>query len=138
MQGNAIPERRALPKQVLLIDDEADIAEAMAAFLGSYGVTLLAVPNEHEATAAFSQAAAQGAPFEALICDYRLADGANGLDIGLRLRRRFAPKLPLLLATGETVPDRLQRVQDSSVPVLFKPVAAEILLKTLTTLRRTI
>jgi AmiR/NasT family two-component response regulator len=36
---------------------------------------------------------------------------------------------PLLLITGETSPDRLQRVRESRVPVLFKPVAAESLLR---------
>ena len=35
----------------------------------------------------------------------------------------------MLLVTGETSPDRLQRVRESRVPVLFKPVAAESLLR---------
>ena len=131
------PERRALPKRVLLIDDEADIAQAMAALLGSYGIAFTAVRDEPQAVAAFDQAAMQETPFDTLICDFRLSDGANGLDIALRLRTRFAPKLPLLLVTGETSPARLQRVRDSGVPVLFKPVAADVLLKTLASLRRT-
>lgn len=71
-----------------------------------------------------------------LICDYRLADGANGLDVARRLSDHFAPNLPLLLVTGETAPDRLQRVRDSGVSVLFKPVAAEILITALVSLRR--
>ena len=33
--------------------------------------------------------------------------------------------------TGETAPDRLQRVADSGLPVLFKPVSAEVLLQAL-------
>ena len=85
---------------------------------------------------AFSQAAALGTPFDALICDYRLADGANGLDVGQLLRQRFAPDLPMLLVTGETAPERLQRVRDSGVPVLFKPVTAELLMKNLISMRR--
>ena len=136
LENDARQERRALPKRVLLVDDEADVADAMAALLGSYGVAIQAVRDEDEATAVFSQAAAQGTPFDALICDYRLAGGANGLEIGQGLRKRFAPELPMLLITGETAPKRLQWVRDSGVPVLFKPVVAETLIKTLISLRR--
>ena len=125
-----------LPRRVLLIDDEADIGDAVAALLGSCGVALQVVRDEILATAAFTAAATQAAPFDALICDYRLAGGADGLEAGLRLRRRFDPQLPLLLVTGETAPERLQRVRDSGVPVLFKPVAAEALLAALASLRR--
>jgi CheY-like chemotaxis protein len=131
-------ERRALPKRILLIDDESAIAEAMAALLGSYGVEFHAVRDEAAATAAFSQAAAQGTYFEALISDYRLADGANGLDVAQRLRHQFAPKLPVLLVTGETAPDKLRLVRDSGIPVLLKPVAADALLKSLSALRRSV
>ncbi len=134
LQPGLAPEPRALPQRILLIDDESAIASAMAALLQTYGVSLQAVRDEMAATTAFSQAAAQAAPFDALICDFRLADGANGLDVGQRLLQRFAPTLPMLLVTGETAPERLQRVRDSGVPVLFKPVVADVLINALTAL----
>jgi len=132
---DAALEPRVLPRRVLLIDDEADIGDAVAALLGSYGVALEVVRDEAMAIAAFTHAATQAAPFDALLCDYRLGGGADGLDAGLRLRRRFDPRLPLLLVTGETAPERLQRVRDSGVRVLFKPVAAEALLAALASLK---
>ena len=67
--------------------------------------------------------------FDLLLCDYRLADGADGLDAGLRLSQADGAATPLLLITGETSPDRLQRVRESQVPVLFKPVVADLLLQ---------
>ncbi|KIQ35335.1 hypothetical protein RT97_05475 [Variovorax paradoxus] len=75
-----------------------------------------------------SQAETEGRPFELLLCDYRLASGGSGLDAGLRLRWRNGVRLPLLMVTGETAPERLQRVRESGVPVLFKPVDADRLL----------
>lgn len=106
-----------LPQRVLLIDDEADIAQATAALLAGWGVALTAVDGEAAAAAALSSQR-----FDALICDFRLADGADGLLAAQRLRERYAPGLPWLLVTGETAPERLQRVRDAGVPVLFKPV----------------
>lgn len=123
------------PSPILLLDDEADIGDAMAALLASHGVQLEVVTHEAAAEQAFVQAALEARPFAALICDYRLAEGADGLEVAHRLRARFDPNLPFLLVTGETSPERLQRVRDSGVPVLFKPVVAQTLLQTLAKLK---
>lgn len=120
-----------LPKKVLIIDDEADICEAVKALLGLHGVAAEAVSNEADARLAFEQAARSSLPFEALLCDYRLQGGMDGLAAALRLRESFAPQLPLLMVTGETSPARLQHIYDQGVPVLFKPAAAPELLRAL-------
>lgn len=120
-----------LPSAVLLLDDETDIGDAMTALLAAHGVHLEVVANEAAAEQAFAQATRQARPFAALIGDYRLAAGADGLEAAQRLRAKFNPDLPFLLLTGETSPQRLQRVRDSGVAVLFKPVVAQELLETL-------
>lgn len=124
-----------LPRRVLVIDDEADICEAIGALLGLHGVTVEAVSNEAEARLALQRAAQAAIPFEAMLCDYRLQGGMDGLDAALRLRQSFAPELPFLIITGETAPARLQRIYDLGVPVLFKPAAAPELLQALAKLQ---
>ena len=106
-----------LPQHVLLIEDETDIAQATGALLGGWGIQLTAVDGEARAAEALTRQR-----FDALICDFRLAEGADGLLVAQRLRERYAPRLPLLLVTGETAPDRLLRLRDAGVPVLYKPV----------------
>ncbi len=118
-----------LPARVLLLDDEQEIREAMTGLLRSHAVEARAVDDEAAAARALAQAHGEGRPFELLLCDYRLADGVDGLDVGLRLSRNGGRATPLLLITGETSPDRLQRVRESRVPVLFKPVVADRLLE---------
>jgi CheY-like chemotaxis protein len=117
--------------RILLIDDEAEIREAMTGLLHTHGITVETVCNEAEAIDALAHPGTQAQPFALLLCDYRLSNGDNGLDVGLRLQRRFGLEAPLILVTGETAPERLQRVRDSGVPVLFKPVNAATLLRTL-------
>lgn len=128
---HALRERaRALPGRVLLIDDEADIRDAMTELLDSYGIEALAVASEAEAAEALAVGAAPGQrPFAMLICDYRLADGADGLQAGQRLAERFLTPQALLLITGETSPERLLSARASGVPILFKPVAQAALLR---------
>ena len=117
--------------RILLIDDEAEIREAMTGLLQAHGIAVETVANEAEAIDTLGLPEAQEKPFVLLLCDYRLANGDNGLDVGQRLQRRFGLEAPLVLVTGETAPERLQRVRASGVPVLFKPVSAATLLRML-------
>jgi signal transduction histidine kinase/CheY-like chemotaxis protein len=122
----AVPDLRG---RVLLIDDESEIRQAMTVLLRAYSLDIVAVADEAAAVEVLTHPDAQAKPFALLLCDYRLADGVDGLDVGLRLRERFQPDASLLLITGETAPERLQRVRASGVPVLFKPVSAATLLQ---------
>lgn len=116
-----------MPRRVLLLDDEADIRDAMTELLATWGVQLTAVGNEQEAIDAMESARANAEPFELLVCDYRLSEEANGADVGLRLRARYDAGLPLLLISGETSPERLGRVQELGLPLIAKPVDADAL-----------
>jgi CheY-like chemotaxis protein len=118
-----------LPRRVLLIDDEADIREAMTVLLRAWSIEVMAVGDEQGAVDALSRARVPSQQADMLICDYRLPDGANGLDVGLRLHRRFGIERPLLLITGETAPEPLRHARESGVPMLFKPVNAAALLQ---------
>ncbi|AMM25803.1 hybrid sensor histidine kinase/response regulator [Variovorax sp. PAMC 28711] len=121
----------ALPRHVMVIDDEVDIREAMCAVLAIWSIESTVAADEATATALLAEAAARGEPVDMLICDYRLPDDVSGLAVGLRLRERFGVERPLLLITGDTAPDRLQQARLSGVPVLFKPVSARSLLREL-------
>ncbi|MDN6882138.1 hybrid sensor histidine kinase/response regulator [Variovorax sp. CAN2819] len=121
-----VPE---LGGRVLLIDDEEDIREAMTELMRAYGIDVVAVADEAEAVEMLMQPDADVNPIALLMCDYRLGEGADGLQVGLRLRERFRLDAPLLLVTGETAPERLQRVRECGVPVLFKPVSAATLMQ---------
>lgn len=121
-----------LPKRVLVLDDEADVREAMSRLLESHGIVAVPVATEAEAVAALQSSVLAQQPFDLLLCDFRLADGVDGLEIGLALSQRLFG-IPLLLITGETAPEQLLRVRAAGVPVLFKPVSAERLLQAMAT-----
>nr|WP_257014618.1 hybrid sensor histidine kinase/response regulator [Variovorax sp. YR752] len=125
-----------LPQRVLLIDDEAAIRQAVIGLLQAHGVTIDAVASEAEAEAVLVQAAHGSTPVEVLLCDVRLADGADGLAAAQRLSARFSPGLQVLLITGETAPQRQRQMLDSGLQVLLKPVAADRLLQALASLTR--
>jgi len=102
----------------------------MQELLRMHGLEVTLAADEAQASEALQRAQTLRKPITQLICDIRLAHGSDGLRIGQALARRFAP-LQLLLVTGETAPERLQRVKDAGIPVLFKPVNADKLLAAL-------
>lgn len=131
---NPLSQLLALPRHVMLIDDEDDIADAMRAAMKTHGILLTRITCAEQAASAFDVARAGGLPIDALICDLRLEEGVDGLSLALALRQQHAlPNglLPTLIITGETAPEPLQRVRDSGLPVLFKPVALPALLDAL-------
>ncbi|HMN20961.1 MAG TPA: ATP-binding protein [Ottowia sp.] len=131
--------RQPLPRHVLLVDDEGDIASAMQVVMQDAGVHLARARDPDTARALCTQAQARGVPFEALICDLRLAEGVDGLALALALRAEYAGSarlLPTLIVTGETAPEPIQRVRASGLAVLFKPVSASALLQVLADLTK--
>ena len=128
-----------LPERILLIEDEAEIRAAMIELLHGHSIDVVAVASKTEAFEVLSRPEAASRPFSMLLCDFRLADGEDGLEVGLCLRERLGPAVPLLLVTGETAPERLRRARVAGVPMLFKPVSAAALLKAIAelTTRRT-
>jgi signal transduction histidine kinase/CheY-like chemotaxis protein len=117
--------------RLLLVEDEDDVAVAMAAWLRAHGIELVHAATPGAVSQLLAQADAAGRPFDALICDLRLADGADGLALARQLLDQHGAALPTLLITGETAPEPLQRVGEAGLPVLFKPVTASALLEAL-------
>lgn len=117
--------------RLLLVEDEDDVAVAMAAWLHAHGIELVHAATPAAARQCLAQADAAKRPFDALICDLRLAEGADGLALAQQLRDQRGAALPTLLITGETAPEPLQRVGEAGLPVLFKPVTASALLEAL-------
>jgi CheY-like chemotaxis protein/anti-sigma regulatory factor (Ser/Thr protein kinase) len=104
---------------VIVIDDSVEIQLAMRALLSSWGYEVFAAANVPEL---MSQAMALTQIPRLLLCDYRLRDGANGIEAIALLQETFNHDIPALLITGDTGPERLREAVASGLPLLHKPV----------------
>lgn len=116
-----------LPRHVLVLDDEADIVDAMASMLASYGVKVTRCTTVEQAYAALAETDPQE-PIEVFLCDVRLGDGVDGLDLVQSLNVTDGPILRIVLMTGETAPHDIRRLRASGYPVLSKPVTPALLI----------
>jgi len=98
-------------KQILLVDDEVAICEALTAFLAEQGHQVRYATNGEGAVA-------QALHADLAICDLRLGS-ENGLDVIERLRR-VRPELKILVLTAYPSIDALQtatNLGDGRVPL---------------------
>lgn len=113
-------------RKVLFVDDEPEVRDALEVMLQLRGWEVLTAADGTAALAALRN----GFVPDALLLDFRLGNGASGLDV-LRALREAHCKAPAWLITGDTEPTRIQQARAAGIPVLYKPVDSEHLIETL-------
>jgi len=104
-------------KLVVVIDDDPMVLEGMSGLLRSWGYQVVTAATEE---AALASLAAQGRRPDLIVCDYRLADGRNGVQAVEQLRDAF--EIPALIITGGVAPARSQERRASRYELMHKPV----------------
>lgn len=114
--------------RVLVVDDEETVRTSTAAALRLYG---LEVDVADSLLQARELAARPDHRLDALITDFRLRNEEDGIRVAAELRALLGWKLPVLLVTGDTAPERVRQAQQSGLRVLYKPVKAHDLVQAL-------
>lgn len=109
---------------VIVVDDEIAAREGMATVLEGWGCAVTLAGSEDEAMAAAR--AATTAP-DAIIADYRLRDERTGVQAIERLQREFGRRIPALIVTGDTAPERLLEAKASGHQLVHKPIQPAML-----------
>ncbi len=105
-------EAAAVPATVLLVDDDALIANSTAALLEDLGHRVAEAHSGQEALVMMQDGLAP----DIVVTDYAMP-GMTGMDLAVALRKQH-PKLPILLATGYA---ELKGVQPIELPRIAKP-----------------
>jgi signal transduction histidine kinase len=104
---------------VLLVDDEELILDAAQTLLHQWNCTVIAATS---GPAALKLLADSARPPDVLICDYRLRDNENGIDVVAAIRNEFNTDIPALLITGDTDPEQIRLITATGLAVLHKPL----------------
>ena len=110
---------------VILVDDEADIRNAMRTLLLQWGCELL-VADSLQSLQQELDKLDYPAP-DVLLCDYRLRENQTGLEVVAAMRQYFKIKLPALIISGDTDKSIEKNAIKQGCEVLYKPVRPEVL-----------
>jgi CheY-like chemotaxis protein len=105
---------------IVVIDDDALVLEGMRGTLNSWGCRVVAASTATEALALLAD---EGGRPDAIISDYRLADGYLGVDAVARLQAALGHNIPAFLITGDTARERLHDAAASGYHLLHKPIS---------------
>lgn len=104
---------------VALLDDTPDVLHTLEATLQRWHCKTIAATNSVQLLQALQQHERQP---DAIICDYRLAEPSNGIQIIERLRDTLGLKCPAFLITGDVEAKRDERLALLGITALQKPV----------------
>ena len=107
-------------RMILVIDDEEDIQAAVAEVLTRWGCHALTAASGDDAVAALRE---HGVRPDAMVVDYQLADGESGLDAIASVESALGARLPAIIVTGDTRPERLREAREIGHLLLYKPLA---------------
>jgi len=117
MLNTAPIEAPAVPRMILVVEDEADVRKIIRRQLESLGHHVLAAEAPTEALLLLSS---PGAP-DLLLTDVVLASGMNGIELAAAARAA-RPGLPIVFMSGFTAaPEAQQRIRETGAPLLSKP-----------------
>ena len=112
---------------MLVIDDDETVLLGMAQLLQSWGCQVDMASSISSAL----EHAKQRAP-QAIVSDYRLRGQQTGAQAITAVRELLGLRIPALMVTGDTAPERLREALASGVPLLHKPMAPGQLYQALT------
>ena len=105
----------AMPKRVLVVEDEPEVLSLVVRLLTSLGYETTSATCVNEALALLDQAT-----FDLLFTDIALPKGEGGLDLAEWVRAT-RPNLPVLLTSGYPPLTLGSRGADEPLPLLRKP-----------------
>ena len=106
-------------KLVVVIDDDPLVLEATAGLLNSWGCEVVTAETY---SAALDQLVGLHRRPDLIICDYRLSEGNNGIDVIEGLRSVY--EIPALLISGDPLVPNDDEKPGSSYCLLQKPLDA--------------
>jgi signal transduction histidine kinase/CheY-like chemotaxis protein len=104
---------------ILVIDDEESIRHAVAEVLQRWGCRAIIAADAVQALAACKR---EGAP-DAIVVDYQLADDRSGLEAIAAIETALGRRVPAIIVTGDTRPERLREAGAIGHLLLYKPLA---------------
>ena len=110
---------------ILVVDDEPNVLVTYRLILQREGYEVSAAISAEEARTMLAER-----NIDLLLCDLSLERQESGFDV-IEAARRKNPEIASVLLTGYTTQDANDKAQERDIPVLFKPIDIDELLRTI-------
>ncbi len=108
--------------RLLIVEDNAILRHGLENIAQQWGCETYTAGSGEEA---LDVAAANNWRIDAIVTDYRLGAGLNGVQAAQEIARRSGRDFPTLVLTGDTAKNRIAEITASGFDLLHKPVSTE-------------
>jgi len=122
------PKQRLSGRTIAVLDDNHLVLTALCRFVEMEGAATIGAGSVDQLERRLRQSETQP---DLLLVDYRLRDGHDGAAAIGRLRRLLGRRVPAVLLTGDTLPERLQEAEATGLELLHKPIRPQHLVGTI-------
>jgi two-component system, chemotaxis family, CheB/CheR fusion protein len=123
--ASANPAKSAsLTGSILIVDDDPDLRDLLAQLLSVEGHKMATASDNKSAMALV---AAKSVDPDAMLIDYNLPGGMNGVELATELRKMLGRAVPVAILTGDISTSTLRDVAAHDCVQLNKPVKRDIL-----------
>ena len=107
-------------KTIIVVEDEAEIRDALNMLLSSWGCRVLELTSVGDVKDKLSV----NDKVDMILADYRLANHETGVDVIHAIHELYHDeKIPAIIITGDTAPQRIKDAECSGFQIMHKPVA---------------
>jgi signal transduction histidine kinase/CheY-like chemotaxis protein len=124
LQNAPLPDiltSRLQDKTVICIDDEPAILDGMRDLLENWGCYVICATSGERALKLMQMS---NANVDVILCDYRLSQLENGIQVICMLRQTLAVAVPAILITGDMESSLAKQAQMNGIELLEKPIHA--------------
>lgn len=114
-------------KTILLLDNDAQLRQAVAELLRSWGCLVLVAATPGEALAYLQQQNA----VDLMLFDYHLDQGATGVQVALQLQQHWASQVPVIIHSADQQQATRDDALNNDYHFMLKPLKAATLKRTL-------
>nr|MBX2881815.1 hybrid sensor histidine kinase/response regulator [Granulosicoccus sp.] len=114
-----LASKSAEGRVVLVVDDEPQVLQSMRHMLEGWGCEVMLAESARDALKVI--ALSDERP-EVILSDYRLRDNDSGVDAVAAIRESLETRIPAIIITGDTSPERLKEVKRTGLQLMHKPV----------------
>lgn len=122
--GQDLIKKPGKPYHIAVVDDSSMVLDSISKTLALLGHTVYCGRSWEDLLDSLGNESP-----DVLITDYRLGGGINGLKIIEMLRSKLGRVVPAVLITGDTDPNIMEKISDSGIEVLYKPLRIQDLIK---------
>lgn len=124
-EGGCVIPAQGLVGRAVVIDDDADVRDALGRLLSAWGLEVQTFARLGELAAGLTR------PPDVVLADYQLTGSETGLEAIESIRARWGAAIPAIVVTGDTRAESVQRFSELGMAVLYKPVQPAQLLSLL-------